>query len=59
MRTIPDWMYDDLYRLGGMTRDEVRALWDQYDGCNSPGGISGEAMHAHLNALGDGEYCAV
>lgn len=59
MNTIPQWLYDDLSRLSRMTKDQALALWDQYDGSNSPNGISGEAIHHHLNAIGEGSYCAV
>jgi hypothetical protein len=38
---------------------QMRALWDQYDGCNSPSGFCGEDIHAELNRRGDGGYCAV
>lgn len=43
----------------GKTKDDVRNLWDQYDGCNEPGGFCGEDIHAYLNLIGDGHYCAV
>jgi hypothetical protein len=39
--------------------EEVKALWDEYDGCNSPGGFSGENIHLVLNLRGEGHYCAV
>jgi hypothetical protein len=59
IRTISESEYNELARLSAMTRDQVRGLWDQYDGCNSPDGISAEMIHHHLNAIGDGIYCAV
>lgn len=53
------WMAADLDRLQPMTTAEVKALWDEYDGCNAPSGISGEAIHMELNLRGEGDYCAV
>lgn len=45
--------------LSRMTVQQLRNLWDRYDGGNSPGGFSGEAIHIVLNLKGDGSYCAV
>lgn len=50
--------YNDLARLSRMKFEDIRALWDEYDGCNAPQGISGEMIHYHLNIMGDGAYCA-
>lgn len=49
----------ELDGLAKLTPDAVRALWDEYDGCNCPGGFSGEAIHMDLNRRGLGRYCAV
>jgi hypothetical protein len=46
-------------RMADMTDADVKKLWDAYDGCNAPLGISGEAVHFELNMRGCGEYCAV
>lgn len=52
--------YDAECRLmRGMSDDEVKGLWDRYDGCNAPDDISGEAIHFELNMRGQGIYCAV
>ena len=53
------WMYRDLEKLAPMTTEQVKALWDRYDGINDPDGISGEAIHMDLNLRGEGEYCAI
>jgi len=39
--------------------EEVKALWDHYDGCNRPGDFDGEVIHLVLNRRGEGHYCAV
>lgn len=59
LRTMTQAHYDDLARLSQMPTAAIRALWDAYDGCNCPEGISGEAIHEVLNARGDGAYCSV
>lgn len=60
MRTLSEAEYNDLWRLAEMTTAEIKVLWDRYDGCNSPDGISGEAIHYALNCRGEGGgYCAV
>lgn len=45
--------------LAEMAVDELKALWDAYDGSNSPGGFEGEDIHLALNLRGEGSYCAV
>lgn len=55
----PQWWVDEMKLLGTMNAEMLRALWDCYDGCNSPLGFAGETIHAALNLHGDGEYCAV
>jgi hypothetical protein len=50
---------EDRARMADMSDDDVKRLWDAYDGCNSPDGISGEAIHFELNMRGQGRYCAV
>jgi hypothetical protein len=45
--------------LSKMSVEHVKRLWDEYDGCNSPEGISGESIHLELNKRGEGAYCAV
>lgn len=45
--------------LETMTDDELKRLWDLYDGENAPDGWSGEAIHAELNVRGLGSYCAI
>ncbi|MDB5733199.1 MAG: hypothetical protein JWQ03_3094 [Variovorax sp.] len=59
IRVMPDWLYDDLLHLSTMTTEEVKRLWDEYDGCNSPAGIDAVAIHEVLNLRGEGDYCAV
>lgn len=39
--------------------DELKSLWDEYDGANEPDDYWGEDIHYRLNELGHGEYCAV
>lgn len=52
--------YDDAcLQLSKLTMVEVKSLWDQYDGCNDPGGFSGEELHFYLNLNGEGDHCAV
>lgn len=46
-------------RCKAMTIEELRALWDLYDGIEDPKGIAAEAVHAELNQRGDGSYCAI
>lgn len=50
---------DELDGLNKLSIPEVKALWDAYDGCNDPGGFSGEAIHCWLNLEGEGGHCAV
>jgi hypothetical protein len=45
--------------LVSMPEAELKLLWDQYDGTNSPGGRDGEDIHIALNIKGFGDYCAV
>lgn len=45
--------------LHEMPIDQLKALWDRYDGCNAPDGYDGEDIHAVLNMRGEGRYCAV
>lgn len=45
--------------FAGKTIADLRALWDRWDGINTVDGYAGEDIHAYLNILGDGEYCAV
>jgi hypothetical protein len=42
-----------------MPIDRLKALWDEYDGGNYPGGFSGELIHLVLNLRGHGDYCPV
>lgn len=48
-----------LRKLDALSEGELKALWDQYDGCNAPGGYEGEDIHLALNLKGLGSYCAV
>lgn len=50
---------DEEYRAYRLTVQELKNLWDRYDGCNAPGGFDGEAIHMALNLHGEGGYCAV
>jgi hypothetical protein len=45
--------------FGGKTITELRSMWDRWDGVEPVDGYAGEDIHAYLNILGDGEYCAV
>lgn len=59
---IPPYvLFDFLEQLGldKLPVTEVKRLWDEYDGLNSPGGYSGEAIHANLCKRGEKDYCAV
>lgn len=55
----PLWWVVEMDELAGWPSDGLRALWDCYDGCNSPLGFAGETIHAALNERGDGAYCAI
>lgn len=55
----PAWWMRDMEQLRSMPVEMLRALWDCYDGCNSPLGFGGETIHAALNERGDGGYCAI
>jgi len=46
-------------KLVAMPEDDLKALWDRYDGCNAPDGHDGEDIHMALNIKGAGDYCAV
>lgn len=46
-------------RIGTLSIDELKALWDRYDGVNEPDGFWGEEIHRELNRRGEGRYCAV
>lgn len=54
---------EDRARIAAMfatkTDEDMRQLWDAYDGCNAPNGFAGEDIHAELNRRGYGDYCAV
>ena len=45
--------------LKPLSDEALMKLWDEYDGCNTPGGHSGEDIHMELNQRGLGHYCAV
>lgn len=62
MADHPGWSDDQRRQsryLNAMPLDRLRALWDDYDGCNEPDGWDGEAIWLALNMVGDGGYCAV
>lgn len=61
---LGDWILGQLRKqrlqvLTDMTDEQLMALWDQYDGCNAPGGHEGEDIHLVLNLKGLGDYCRV
>lgn len=56
---LPVWWVREVAQLREMPIEMLRLLWDLYDGCNAPLGFAGETIHAVLNELGDGAYCAV
>ena len=58
-RRPPNPWAAELRQLEAFSDDDLKALWDQYDGCNSPGGFSDVAIHTALNLRGLGAYCAV
>lgn len=45
--------------IEGVSTERLKALWDEYDGTNEPGGWDGEEIHAELNRRGEGDYCPV
>lgn len=56
---MPDWLYDDLWKLAELPLEDVKIIWDAYDGTNSPFGFFDIAIHMTLNFRGHGDYCAV
>lgn len=46
-------------KLDLMPIEQLKRLWDQYDGDNSPDGYEGEEIHLALNLRGHGSYCPV
>lgn len=58
---ILDFWFIHLEReaLRKKTDDELKSLWDQYDGTNAPAGFQGEEIHRELNRRYLGAYCAV
>lgn len=52
--------YLGLYKARAMSVEELRKLWDSYDGIETSDlDIFGETVHFVLNEKGDGEYCAI
>ena len=49
----------EVRKLFNMPDDQLKALWDRYDGSNAPDGYCGENIHMALNMKGLGAYCAV
>jgi hypothetical protein len=39
--------------------DQLKSMWDCWDGITPVDGIWGETIHAELNRRGEGKYCAV
>lgn len=58
-RRPPNPFAAELRQMASINDEALKALWDQYDGCNDPGGFSGEAIHMALNLRGLGGHCAV
>lgn len=48
-----------LASLTAMPIEQLKSLWDRYDGGNAPDEYDGEDIHKVLNMRGCGEYCAV
>lgn len=48
-----------LFGLRCMPTEELKRLWDLYDGTNEPEGVYGEDIHFELNRRGEGQHCAV
>lgn len=46
-------------RMKDVSTEQLKRLWDAYDGTNAPLGFAGEDIHLELNMRGDGRYCAV
>lgn len=64
MNVLGSWvlkqMHDDhIRKLVAKPVDELKALWDRYNGCNAPDGHFGEDIQLALNIKGHGDYCAV
>jgi len=55
--------YDERARLSALfekySDNDLRRLWDEYDGFNTPDGFCGEDIHNEMNRRGNGENCAV
>ncbi len=52
--------YPDLDAARALPTEELKALWDSYDGAETSNpDISGEVVHFVLNERGEGDYCAV
>lgn len=49
----------DLEQTRSLSTDQLKALWDSWDGHSLQQGISGETIHRVLNERGQGLYCAV
>ena len=48
------------WKAKNLTTNELKALWDSYDGAEtSDAEITGEEVHYLLNLRGEGAYCAV
>lgn len=46
-------------RMENVPTEQLKRMWDAYDGMNAPLGFSGEDIHLELNMRGEGSYCAV
>lgn len=45
--------------IKSLSIEELKHLWDRYDGTNEPEGYLGEDIYYRLNERGEGYYCAV
>jgi hypothetical protein len=39
--------------------EQLKEMWDRWDGITPVDGVWGETIHAELNKRGEGRYCAV
>ena len=46
-------------RMKDVSTEQLKRMWDAYDGTNAPLGFEGEDIHLELNMRGEGSYCAV
>jgi len=58
-KELPAYAVEARELLKNVSTEQLKKMWDAYDGTNSPLGFSGEDVHMELNFRGEGAYCAV